>query len=158
MLPDDKVDHTPIKWACITLHPSLPSQAEQIAGARAWGAIEDWFQGMDVSRVYTDDVRAVRRTTNWRSKLPMREALITALSIRQSPRNHVFFKLPLCLGFSEKHAAETIEAIWEQNGLVFVQSQLALYRKGDDLTELLDAVGREAKAATQRRYRAHKSK
>lgn len=157
MAVEEKADRRPVKWACITLHPSLPSQAEQIAGARAWGAIEDWLSDMDMSRTYIDDVRTVARTTNWQGKLPMREALITALSVTRTPRNQVFFKSPLCIGFSEKHAADTIEAIWRQNGLVFVQSQLALYREGDDLADLLDAVTREARAAMQRRYRARKS-
>lgn len=154
MRPDAKAVQEPTRWAGVTLHSSLPSEAEQIAGARAWGAVRDWLGEIGVSRIFTDDVRSVRRTTNWRAKLPMREALITALSVTPSPLNHVFFKSPLCIGFSEKHATEVIHNIWNQQALVFVQSQFALYRVGDDISELIEAVGRDAKAARQRRYRA----
>lgn len=154
---DDKADLKPCKWACITVHPSLPSKAAQVAGARAWGAHPDWLMGMDVSSTYVDDASAVGRTTRWDDKLPMRDALITALMVQPGSHNQVFFKTPLCIGFTEKHATETLSKIFAQGALVFIQSEAALYRSGDDLTELLDAVAREAKAATQRRYRANKS-
>lgn len=157
MRPDDKAEQKQIKWACVTVHPSLPSKSAQVAGARAWGAHPDWFAGMDISSTYVDDVSSVGRTTRWDGKLPMRDALITALSIQPGPHNQVFFKTPLCIGFSEKHAADTLAKIFAQSALVFVQSEAALYRGDDDLTELLDAVARDAKAATQRRYRAKKS-
>lgn len=154
---DDTADPKPFKWACITVHPSLPSKAAQIAGARAWGAHPDWLMGMDVSSTYVDDVSAVGRTTRWEDKLPMRDALITAISVQPGSQNQVFFKTPLCIGFTEKHAADTLERIFAHGALVYVQSEAALYRGGDDLGDLLDAVGREAKAAIQRRYRANKS-
>lgn len=146
-----------IKWACVTLHPSLPSRAAQIAGARAWGADVDWFAGSDVSCTYVDDVSEVGRTTRWDDKLPRRDALVAALSIRPGPHNQVFFKSPLCVGFSEKHASETLARIFEQGALVFIQSEAALYVATDDLGDLLEAVARDAKAATQRRYRARKT-
>lgn len=157
MEPDDKVLPKLIKWACVTVHPSLPSKAAQIAGARAWGAHTDWYAEMDVSSTYVDDVSKVERTTRWDDKLPMRDALITALSVQPGHHNQVFFKSPLCIGFSEKHARETLEKIFAQGTLVFIQSEASLYRSGDDLGELFEAVAREAKAATQRRYRANKS-
>lgn len=157
MSHDDKADLMPFKWACITVHPSLPSKAAQIAGARAWGAHPDWLMGVDVSSTYVDDVSAVGRTTRWEDKLPMRDALITALSVQPGPQNQVFFKTPLCIGFTEKHAADTLERIFAYGALVYVQSEAALYRNGDDVSDLLEAVGREAKAAIQRRYRANKS-
>lgn len=154
---DDKTDLTPFKWACITVHSSLPSKAAQVAGARAWGAYPDWRMGLDLSSTYVDDVSKIGRTTRWDDKLPMRDALITALSVRPGPQNQVFFKTPLCIGFTEKHAAETLAKVFAQDALVFVQSEAALYRVGDDLADLLDAVSREAKAAAQRRYRANRS-
>lgn len=157
MQTEDKATPKPIKWACITVHPSLPSKAAQIAGARAWGAHADWYADMDVSSTYTDDVSAAGRTTRWDDKLPMRDTLIAALSLQPGPHNQVFFKSPLCVGFSEKHALETLQRIFDQGALVFVQTEAALYRMGDDLDDLLEAVAREAKAATQRRYRANKS-
>lgn len=110
-----------------------------------------------MSSTYVDDVSTVARTTRWDDKLPMRDALITALMVPPGSQNQVFFKTPLCIGFTEKHAADTLAKIFAQGAMVFVQSEAALYRGGDDLTELLDAVAREAKAATQRRYRANKS-
>lgn len=157
MSPDDKVDQQACKWACVTVHPSLPSKAAQVAGARAWGAHPDWLMGMDVSSTYVDDVSAIGRTTRWDDKLPMRDALITALSVQPGPQNQVFFKTPLCLGFTEKHAADTLERIFAHGALVYIQSEASLYRGGDDLSDLLESVSREAKAATQRRYRANKS-
>lgn len=155
-MADTKADQKPIKWACITVHPSLPSKAAQVAGARAWGAHADWLEGGDVSRTYVDDACAVGRTTRWDDKLPLRNTLISDLSVRPGPRNQVFFKTPLCLGFTEKHAADTLARVFAQGALVFVQSEAALYRDGDDLADLLDAVSRESKAVIQRRYRANR--
>lgn len=154
---EDKAEQKQIKWACVTVHPSLPSKSAQVAGARAWGAHPDWLAGMDISSTYVDDVSAVGRTTRWDDKLPMRDALITALSIQPGPHNQVFFKSPLCIGFTEKHASETLARIFAESALIFVQTEAALYRAGDDISDLLDAVARDAKAATQRRYRANKS-
>lgn len=154
---DDNVASEPTKWACITVHPSLPSRAVQVAGARAWGAYPDWLGEGGVPRAYVDDVSTVGRTTRWDDKLPVRDELIAALASRPGPHNQVFFKTPLCVGFTEKHAADTLAKVFALGALVFIQSEAALYRHGDDLTDLFDGVGREAKAATQRRYRANRS-
>lgn len=110
-----------------------------------------------MSRTYVDDASAVGRTTRWDDKLPLRDSLLAALSVQPGPHNQVFFKTPLCIGFTEKHAADTLARMFAQGALVFVQSEAALYRHGDDLTDLLDAVSRESKAVIQRRYRASKS-
>ena len=157
MLNEDKAGPKPEIWACITVHPSLPSKAAQIGGARAWGAHLDWSSAKDVFRTYVDDLSAVGRTTRWEDKLPMRDALIAELAAQPGPQCHVFFRTPLCIGFSERHAAETLKRVFEHGALVYVQTELALYRGGDDLEDLLEAVGREARAAIQRRYRANKT-
>lgn len=150
----DKADQRSIKWACITVHPTLPTEAAQIAGARAWGAHPDWLRDMDVSTTYIDDISDIERTTAWGNKLPMRDALITALSIQPGPHNQVFFKSVRCIGFSEKHAAETIERIFAHDALIYLQSENALYRKGDDMAEIIDAARREARTASQGRWYA----
>lgn len=148
-----KHDETPIKWACITLHERLPSKVDQIASARAWGAVADWLAGMEVSSTYVDDVRGVS-TTNWPGKLVMRAALLTALSVTKSPRNHVFFRSPLCVGFTPKHAQETVEAIFAENALVYVGSLGLLFRSGDDMAEFYETVRLEMNAAHARLKRA----
>ena len=154
---NDKADPEVVRWACITLHPSLPSRFTQIAGARAWGAHPDWREGADMSRVFIDDVSTTGRTTRWEGKLPMRDALIDALSGKPGPHNRVFFRSPLCIGFSDRQAAETMARIFSQGAMVYVQSEAGLYRDGDDLTEIMEAVRRDAKAAAQRRWRANKN-
>lgn len=110
-----------------------------------------------MSRTYVDDASAVGRTTRWDDKLPLRYTLIAALSVQPGPHNQVFFRTPLCIGFTEKHAADTLVRIFAQGALVFVQTETALYRDGDDLADLLGAVSSESKAVIQRRYRANKS-
>ena len=110
-----------------------------------------------MSRTYIDDACAVGRTTRWDDKLPRRDALMAALSVQPGPHNQVFFKTPLCIGFTEKHAADILARMFARGALAFIQSEAALYRNGDDLTDLLNAVRRESKAGIQRRYRANKS-
>jgi hypothetical protein len=154
----DPVDKTPqksIKWAIVTLHPWLPERAMQVAGARAWGAKPDMLGTEDVSTTYVDDVRKVR-TTNWPSKLPERAALIHALSIWKCPLDQVFFRSPLCVGFSEKHLTETVAAVWSMQAMVYVQTEDVLLRAGDDLAALIEAQTRERKTAEMRVYRAKK--
>lgn len=145
-----------IKWACITLHPKLPSKAEQISGARAWGAHEDWLGKMDVSTTFTDDATKLRRTTKFSDKLPQRAALIAALHPGAEAPDLVFFRSPLCVGFSRSHARETIEAIWAKRGLVYVQTLDMLLREGDDTSALLALVERDAKAKHQAEWRARR--
>lgn len=145
-----------IKWACITLHPKLPSGAEQVAGARAWGAHEDWLGNMDVSTTYTDDVMKMKRTTRFSDKLPQRAALIAALHPGAAAPDQVYFRSPLCVGFSVAHARETIDAIWAKRALVYVQTLDLLLREGDDAGAVLEAVEREAKAKHQAEWRARR--
>ncbi|RWR30470.1 hypothetical protein D2T29_12425 [Sinirhodobacter populi] len=145
-----------VKWASITLHPDLPSKAIQVGGARAWGAVADWLAGMDVSTTFTDDVMAIR-TTKWTLHLEQRAALLDALSIAKSPLAQVFFRSPMCLGFSEKHLIETAEAIWATNAMIYVQTLDVLLRPGDSLADVIEPMERERKAAGTRRYRAKKS-
>ena len=142
-----------VKWACITLHRWLPSKSEQIAGARAWGAHEDWLRGQEVSTTYIDDARALERTTKFTDKLPERAALIAALYKGAPVPSQVFFRSPLCVGFSAGHAQETIESIWAQDALVYVQTLDVLLRAGDDIPDLLAQITREAKAKHQTDWR-----
>lgn len=153
-MPRDKDDAPKsIKWASITVHRWLPSKAEQIAGARAWGAHEDWLGKMDVSTTFTDDATKLRRTTKFSDKLPQRAALIAALHPGAEAPDLVFFRSPLCVGFSRSHARETIEAIWAKRGLVYVQTLDLMLRQGDDASAVLEAVERDAKAKHQADWR-----
>lgn len=126
--------------------------------ARAWGVPAKRITGIgDVSALYVDDVRKVKRTTNWPSKLPERTQLLTDLALGLGPEDQVFFHTPLCVGFSEKHAQDVIEAVWGMDHMVYVHSLEAQYRKGDDLAEFFDLHGKELKAAQMRDYRSKKS-
>lgn len=147
------------KWAIVTLHSWLPALSEQIARARAWGVEESNLQGVDISAVFTDDVRKVKRTTNWAPYLTERFSFIARA--RQldgvTDGSSVFFATPLCVGFSEKLAQQTVAGLHEVGMQVYVHSIGALYRKGDDLTEFLAGVGLDANAAHARATRARKS-
>lgn len=146
------------KWAMITLHPWLPSEAEQIARARAWGMMESKLDGMDVSPFMIDDVRKVKRTTNWPKFLTERFAFIGRMTKVQPLGDHMFFATPLCVGFSENLACQTIEALWGVGMLVYVHSIGVLYQSGDDISEFLRQVGRDANAAHVRDSRGRQSK
>lgn len=153
MWSDDSGPYSPVRWASITLHPWLPPQVVQVACARAWGARSDWIAGIEAPSTYTDDARGVGRTTNWTGRLPQRAELVRVLAKDPGPRQQVFFASPLAVGFTARHASETIEALFSLRALIYVHSQGALYRQGDDMAEFIDLVERERKAATQRVYR-----
>jgi hypothetical protein len=146
------------KWAIVTLHSWLPSKVEQIARVRAWGLEEDLIEGMDLSGVLVDDVRKVKRTTNWHPHLKERFGFIANARLLTLPEAPVFFATPLCVGFSEKLAKDTIEGLWEAGMHVYVHSIGAIYSQGDDLTDFLAGVGRDANAAHVRASRNRKSK
>lgn len=118
-----------------------------MAGVRAWTG------HFHSAHMYVDDVSEVGRTTRWEGKLQQRDALIAELCLQPGPHNQVYFRSPLCVGFTRKHAEHILAQIFAHDGLVYVQSEALLYRHGDDFSDLLEAVAREAKAATQRRYR-----
>lgn len=145
------------KWAIITQHPWLPSRAEQIARARAWGVEESWLGKHDVSALIEDDVRKVGRTTNWMGKLPERSDFIERMRALRPDGTLVFFATPLCVGFSAKLAEQTIRGLWSAGMGIYVHSVkdngAAIYLDGDDLTEFLDGVTLAANAAHQRRFR-----
>lgn len=145
------------KWAVVTLHPWLPSETEQLARARAWGVKESNLDDLDVSPIMIDDVRRVGRTTNWRRYLDARFSFIAGMKQIKPDGESVFFATPLCVGFSEKLARETIDGLWAAGMLVYVHSIGALYRAGDDISEFLAQVGREANAAHVRDCRKRKS-
>ena len=138
------------RWACLTLRDDLPSEGEQIAGARSWGV--DATSG----RLLIDDVRNLGRTTRWDNKLPNRALLLREIAAQ--PSSEVYFRSPLCLGFSEKHAREMVEAVWGAGGMVYVQTMMTLYSEGDDISALLARVSLEERAARQRRARDRKRK
>lgn len=145
------------KWAIITLHPSLPSRTEQVARARAWGLDEELLDQEDVSALIEDDVRKEQRTTNWQARLIQRARFIDQMKVMQPVGETVFFATSQCVGFGEAHAKQTIEALWEVGFAVYVHSLGAIYRAGDDLSEFLAAVTREANAAYARNWRKRKS-
>lgn len=145
------------KWALITLHPWLPSRSEQIARARAWGVEETMLDGEDISAVITDDVRNVKRTTNWPSWLRHRTFFLKKWQAYRPEGHVVFFATPLCVGFTEKLAQETIETLWAAGMKVYVHSNCAMYVQGDDIGELLRMIGTDANAAHVRASRRRKA-
>lgn len=145
------------KWAIITLHPSLPSRTEQVARARAWGLDEELLEDLDVSAIIEDDVRKETRTTNWQGRLSERARFIDQMKIMEPDGGTVFFASPLCVGFGEAHARQTIEALWGVGFAVYVHTLGAMYKAGDDLTEFLAHVVREANAVYARNWRKRKS-
>lgn len=145
------------KWAIITLHPSLPSRTEQVARARAWGLDEELLEEMDVSAIIEDDVRKETRTTNWQARLSERARFIDQMKIIKPAGDTVFFASPLCVGFGEAHARQTVETLWGVGFSVYVHTLGAIYKAGDDLTEFLAHVTREANAAYAKAWRKRKS-
>jgi hypothetical protein len=148
----------PPRWAIITLHPSLPSETEQRARARAWGLPDDEIDGQDVAAVIKDDARKVGRTTNWAAALPKRATFIDNVKALRPEGGQVFFATPMCVGFGPGHARQTIEALWSAGLSVYLHSGPALYREGDDLTELLARVQADANTKYVSRHRAKKPK
>lgn len=145
------------KWAIVTLHSWLPSKSEQIARARAWGVTESWLEDVDVSAIFIDDVRKVKRTTNWVPHLKERFTFMNSAAHIDAAGSGVFFATPLCVGFSEKLAQQTIDGLWAVGMHVYVHSVGAIYLPGDDLTEFLAQVGRDANAAHVRAWRSKKT-
>ncbi|WP_238368811.1 hypothetical protein [Mesobacterium pallidum] len=154
-------DHFNGKWAIVTVDDRLPPLAEQIARARAFGVRESTYGRHDISALLIDDVTSVKRTTNWTKHLPMRAKLIEAGIIWELKGDQVWFCTPLCVGFSEKHARETVEGLWAGGMEVYVHTLRnngpACYAPGDDLTTLLEMVAYEQNAAAVRLSRARKS-
>ena len=71
--------------------------------------------------------------------------------------HEVFFATPLCVGFSEKLARDTIESLWAAGLVVYVHSTGSTYAKGADMTEFYEKLGHEANAAHVRAHRKRKS-
>lgn len=148
------------KFALVTLHPWLPSEATQIAQARTWGIPEDLLGGADVSPVFVEDVRKVR-TTNWPGKLPMRADFFKRMAALKVKGGQVFFSTPLAVGFSEKHARHTLDQCFGIGLSVYIHTLKgngsALFMPGDDMGEFIASVGAMANAAAVRATRARKS-
>lgn len=155
MEPDNKKE---TRWAIVTLHPWLPSKVEQVARIRAWGLPEQLIDGTDVSEIIVDDVRKVKRTTNWPAQLVERFAFIANAKRVPLSKGIVFFANPLAVGFSSKLAKDTIEGLWASGLHVYVHSIGAVYVPGDDLTEFLATVDRDSNSAHVRAWRAKKPK
>ncbi len=155
-MSDKKADLFDGKWAVVTANERLPPVAEQIARARAWGVTESMLGRHDISALIRDDVIAVR-TTNWADKLTERKAFLSAMATILPYGDQVWFCTPLCIGFSAKHAQDTIEAIWSCGMSVYVHSVKhngpALYVDGDDITDLLAMVASEQNAKAVRKAR-----
>jgi hypothetical protein len=145
------------KWAIVTVHPKLPSRTEQIARARAWGVAESRLGDMDVSALVEDDVSKVERTTNWMGKLSNRADFIFRMKALQPVGDTVFFATPLCVGFSPKLAAQTIEGLWAAGMHVYVHSVKdngsAIYLEGDDMAEFYGMIEKLANASYQSKHR-----
>lgn len=158
MTDGKKVDRFNGKWAVVTVHPRLPSRGEQIARARAWGVTDVTIGRDDISALIIDEVAGVGRTTNWPKHLIERGNFLATMSRLKPQGDEVWFCTPLCVGFSAKHARETISAVWEAGMLVYIHTVKnngpALYASGDDLTELLEMVEQEANASAVRVSRA----
>lgn len=157
-MDDDKKDLPPIlKWALITLHPSLPSETEQVAAARTWGLrTTGKISDTDMGPFNREDVRKVKRTTNWPSKLPERARFIERRKVEKEAGIkgvEVFFATPLCVGFSPAHAEQTMRALWDAGVSVYVHSINKLYQEGDDLADFLRKVSAEANTAHVRAHR-----
>lgn len=155
---DDKAPPESIKWACITVHDSLPAKAVQIAGARAWGAHADWLGELAVSTTYVDDVTKLPRTTRYDDRLPKRAELLAVLHRDPPAPDQVYFRSPLCVGFGPAHARDTVSAFWKRGALVYVQTMDLLLRNGDDLAPLLAEVERESRLARQTDWRKRQPK
>ncbi|WP_167685397.1 hypothetical protein [Parasedimentitalea denitrificans] len=144
------------KAAVITLHPYLPSEDDQLIGARDWG-LPGLEEKLQVTRdIFRDDVRKIR-TTNWPSRLPNRDVLLRVYRNSKVPEDHVFFANPLCVGFSKGHAQSVVEAIHGAGALVYVHDIRREFRPGDDLDPLWIEHARQLKNAQMGQYRKQKS-
>ena len=144
------------KAAVITLHPYLPSEDDQLAGARDWG-LPGLEGNPQISRdIFRDDVRKVR-TTNWPSKLPNRDVLLRVYHDAKVPEDEVFFANPLCVGFSKGHAQSVVETIHGAGALVYVHDLQREFRPGDELDSLWIEHARQLKNAQMGQYRKQKS-
>lgn len=144
------------KWGVITVNERLPSKAEQIARARAWGVTPSMLGRHDISALIVDDVTG-KRTTNWPGLLKERASFLDDMGTILPAGDQVFFATPLCVGFSPSHARQVIDRLWSCGMLVYVHTVRgngsALYADGDDITDLLDMVAQEQNAANVRKSR-----
>ena len=153
-MPVEKVSEKYPKTAVVTLHPYLPSEADQLAGARDWGLpeLQNGGDGKKRLDIWFDDVRNVR-TTNWPSKLPAREVLLRQYRTVKLPNNEVYFANPLCVGFSEKHARDVLATIHGTGALAYVHDMQREFRPGDDLAPFFAEHKRQLKNAQQGKWR-----
>lgn len=160
-MPSNEAPSKSNKFALVTLHPWLPGEAMQIAQARTWGIPEQLLGRQDVSPVFIEDVRNVR-TTNWPNKLPLRADFFSHMAALKIPDAQVFFSTPLAVGFSQKHARQTLAQCFGIGLSVYIHTLKdngsALFLPGDDMSEFIASVGALANAAAVRATRARKSK
>lgn len=154
----------------LTIHPDLPDLTLQTGGARSF-LLATGHQTAMYHRLnsYCDDVSNVR-TTSWSNHLQNRAFLIEDLN-RESRMsgnlNHVnqpsngirpdifivYFRSPLCVGFSQLHLLETVKSIWKAGGYVYIQTLGVLLSRGDNLDVVINDLLREKKKSEMRRYR-----
>lgn len=158
----------------LTIHPDLPDLTLQTGGARSF-LLATGHQTAMYHRLnsYCDDVSNVR-TTNWSNHLQNRAFLIEDLKressmsknikqILKPTKQHrdeirpdifiVYFRSPLCVGFSQIHLLETVKSIWKAGGYVYIQTLGILLREGDNLDVVINDMLREKKNSEMRRYR-----
>jgi hypothetical protein len=155
-LADKKNDEFSGKWAIITLHPSMPPKADQIAQARAWGVTESMLGKSDVSALFVDDVSKTR-TTKWWPHLKERDGFLRRAEIMRLDGEQIFFAAPICLGPGVKTAEETIERVFASGAGLYIHTVegngSALYEKGDDMSGLLAQVKTQANRAHQAKHK-----
>ncbi len=102
-------------------------------------------------------MRKEPKTTNWPARLVKRAELIADIKRAGCAGDTVFFCSPLCVGFGPVHAEHTLRAVWDAGALVFVYATGTIYAPGDDVSELYEAIEREANTAYVRAHRKRKS-
>lgn len=156
-MTDKKAGELGEKWAVITRHPWLPTRGEQLARARSWGVPVHLLGETDLSPVIYEDARGIK-TTNWPSRLPKRADFFERLKHMGLKDVGVFFATPLCVGFSELHARDTVSTLFGLGCSIYVHTVKdngsALYVEGDDMEEFFLSVGHLANAAHQRVHKA----
>lgn len=144
------------KWAVFTLHERLPPLAEQIAAARAWGLIGPRAFRADDRHIFVDDVTG-QNTTNWPGKLKSRERLFEAIRKSDESGHVVWFRSPLCVGFTEHHARQTVQALFDMDAMILVSTIGMMFHKDDILDVLFERVKQERTASHARMQRLKKS-
>jgi hypothetical protein len=139
----------PLHRAYVMLREGRPRLGDQRAAARAYGIDVDLNEGS----IFVDDVRE-KRTTNPDKLLEQRTIILNHLR----PGHIVFVRSPLCLGISATDARSFVDRIHAAQCLLYVSTENALYRSGDEIADLIGQFTRDYNAHAMRRMRAKKLK